>query len=243
LEKDAELSELQITTINPPNVESLPKYDFDKMLKFIVVDDATMEQARMLATDAKAFVDKAKQEFYGTDSTPGPVKLADKAHKSLTALYKRVVGTAEQVVEHCRTQISNHLLAKEAARKALEERLQREAQQAADAEAKRKAELEAASRPPWEVAEAVEGPVLIAPAVTVAREAAPEGIQPRNLPWDYEVFDFGALLEAAAKDPTLRDAVIENGPFLKIKVREMGEQIGARYPGVRAVRRKTVALK
>lgn len=233
---------MEITTINPPNTDTLPKHDFSVMLAYRVTTDAEMDIARTFAQDAQAFIDSAKSEFYGTDAKPGPVKLADKAHKALTTLFKRLTDPAESASKHCRTQISNYLVAKEAARRQLEERLQREAQAKADAEAKQKAIAEAAALPPWEQAAAPAPAPVVAPKITVAQEAAPEGIQVRNKPWSYEIEDFHKLVCAVAADKSLLSILLINDTLAKAEAKTMQQNLGSKYPGLRGTRGTTIAL-
>jgi hypothetical protein len=181
--------------------------------------------------------------------------LAYKAHRAITGLRGTFIDPAEQVKEHVKQQILGYRRIQEQRRLAEQQRLQAEANrqhtenlrlERERAEAARQAELEDLA--PWEMAEAeaveaVVEPPPPAPVVNLPSyvPSISGGPKPKNLPWRAEVFDFQALVKAAASDPRFLEFLEPNMVALNVKARELQAETVNCIPGVKGVREQTLS--
>ena len=157
--------------------------------------------------------------------------------------------------------------AEEKARKEAEEKRQAEIKRLQEEAERRRLEAEAAKEeaPPWEtdgpdlpdiatnaiaqteadIAAVMAAPLVVEAPQVVLSPVAPavEGLGQRKGKLSYEVADFNALVQAAAKNPALQDYLMVNDKMIKAKLATVGEKIGEFIPGIKPKREAVLTIR
>ena len=107
------------------------------------------------------------------------------------------------------------------------------------------AELAAREEREREIAIAAATPLFFQAPQVVLSPVAPavEGLGTRKGKLTYEVADFNALVQAAAKNPALLDYLQVNDKMVKAKLATVGEKIGEFIPGIKPKRDAGIVIK
>lgn len=233
-----------ITAIATPDLSTLKVVNFTSMLSLSVVDTPSCEQAKADKAIAKQWIDAVEEKL------AEPTAAAHKLHKFFTTMRAEKVKDALAVIAHHDKEVSAYVKKEAAERQALEARLQREADQAAnterlrlEAERQRQFEEDQALAAMGLVPEAPAPPepvVILAPKVELAAVPVASGFSQANKPWSYEVADLAALLSAIVAGTVKIDpdnpCITVSHKFFAAAAKLYKDKLHTHFPGVKGVR-------
>jgi DNA repair exonuclease SbcCD ATPase subunit len=262
----------QAIVIQQPDTSHFPVVQFQTIMALAVTDDKTCAAATEYAKAAKAYIAEVDSTFeeacdlankthkHLTGMRASFKERAEAAYKHCRKQIEDYLARKER--ERLELQAKLQREADEETRKEAEERRKAEME-----EIKRRQE-EAAQQhlkeiedlPPWEQADApaAEGehlqaqleelaaaPLVVQAPQVVLSPVAPavEGLGTRKGKLTYEVADFNALVQAAAKNPALQDYLQVNDKMVKAKLATVGEKIGEFVPGIKPKRDAGIVIK
>jgi chromosome segregation ATPase len=250
----------------------LPVVQFQAIIALAVTDDATCAQAAEYAKAAKGYLSAVEAAFADAVSAANKAHksltalrnqfteraAAAEAHcrAQITAYLQR------KERERLELQAKLQREADEKARKEAEEQRKAEMEEIKrrQEEAARQRLKEIEDLPPWEQPEApaaqgeqlqaqleelAAAPLVVQAPQVVLSPVAPavEGLGTRKGKLTYEVADFNALVQAAAKNPALLDYLQVNDKMVKAKLATVGEKIGEFVPGIKPKRDAGIVIR
>ena len=242
------------TVIPLPDTSKLEVISFEPMLQLKVVDAATCAQAAQNKDAAKKWIADVEALFSTAKAA------ANKAHKDICALEKKLMGIAPDVVKHSIAQADAYTKAERQKQEAVVREAQRQQEAAARklAEEQRQAALAAAEAAkaalmPWDEPDAPEPipepPLAPATAPIMLAPVKAEGFKEKFKPWNFRLKE-GGLLELvkaiAAGKVSLYDEfgtpILElNQPHFKNAAKRLEDQLETRYPGVEGFRETSLS--
>lgn len=181
----------------------------------------------LLLEKIKPFRSRWRDYWHGTDSTPGPIKLAHKAYKALLDKFNEVDGP----LEAAETSVKNAIRVWDEEQERIQQELQRKAEQ--EAQERERREREQVANDPFGSDEDAKA-VLEAPSTAVARPVAAtytraSGISKREN-WKAKVKDMKALCRAVGAGKVPVEYVLPNESALNARAK--ADRLTMNVPGV-----------
>jgi hypothetical protein len=246
------LAPVTVTAPDTTEIERAYQTTLSPIQNFTVTSDDDYVLAKQYFTQAKGFISSVEDRFREAKSA------ANKAHKAITTLEGSLIQPGKQIAARMQSEILRWEDVKKAEARAEQARLQREQEE--QARIAREAALKSAEEArlaalddlaPWEIEDAKavieqteaaipEPPPMVPVHVVPNIPVVFGGPTTRAKPWAAEVFDFPALVKAAAANPALLEFLEPKMPTLNTKARELGADLENVVPGVRGVQGRTL---